>query len=260
MALGIGVGAVAGLVRNMRAAHAVPDPIRVFGPRAEELAAALAAGAESPGFVVAGGDPAAAAAVVALVDGEAEVSALAALRAGDRASKPLVAVRLDGTERPVPYVFATDVVPWPPGEPAPAARVATRLAIRLQRNGRLLAARLPLLREPVEHALAVNASVLAAGIAAAGGEERAHLPALTVLQAQLLLDLDNVEEGDAPSTPDRIALAIAPRLGLATAVGVGSRAAYRLLPYRLRRLAGPAIAFAATRALGAVGPRLPLPK
>ncbi len=259
MPFGVGLGSIAALARDVRAADEVPPPIRVYGHRAAELAGALAEGGD-PQLVQVAGDPGHACAVVCTVDGQLDPGELAPLRAASREGTSLVAVRLDGTEQPVPYVLAMDVVAWTPGAPPPIAELVTRLAARLQRPGRLLAARLPLLRPPVERALASNAAVSGAAFVAVPWGSSVQLPVLSFMQARLLCDLETADGGPAPHAPDEVARVLAPRLGLATAVGVAARTTYRQVPQPLRRVAGPLIAYAGTRGLAAFASRLPLPR
>jgi hypothetical protein len=262
MPFGIGLGSIAGLARDVRSADEVPLPIRVFGPRADELARALAAGAAAGAALVQElGDAAAASALVCVIDGdEPGPSALAPLRAGSRTGIPLVAVRLDGTERSVPYVLAMDVVGWTPGAAVPVDRVADRLARRLQRRGRLFAAVLPALRPAVERTLGSNAAVRGAAFVALPFGGDVHLPVLSFLQARMLLDLETADGGNAPYAPDEVALALGPRLALSVGLGLAARTVHRALPPGLKPIAGPLFAYGGTRALAAAAPRLPLPR
>lgn len=258
MGIGIGRSAILGLVREARTPGGVARPLRLYGDRAAELQGALAAGGDAS-LALLGGDAAEASGIVCVVAGEPAQDVLAALRTADLRGTPAVAVRLDGTERPVPYVLATDVVAWD-GESPPSERVAGRLAARLRRDGRLLAARLPALRPAVERVLVDETAIRGVVLAAAPWGTGPVLPVLSVMQARLLLDLEVAAGGEPPASPDQLALAVGPRLGLSTAVGITARGAFRSAPRPLRRLVGPALAYAGTRALGAIGPRLPLPR
>lgn len=258
MPAGIGRTAILGLVRETRRSGGRTRPLRLYGERADELQGALAAAGDAA-LIALGGDAADASAIVCLIGGEPSPGVLASLRTADLRGTPAVAVRLDGTERAVPYVLATDVVAWR-GDAPPVEGVAARLAARLRRDGRLLAARLPALRPAVERVLVDDVAVRGAVLAAVPRGDDAVLPALSVMQARLLLDLEVAQGGEPAASPDEVALAVGPRLGLSTATGVAARAAYRSMPRSLRRLAGPALAYAGTRALGALAPRLPLPR
>ncbi len=259
MPAGISPASILKLVRETRAAPAESKPLRLYGERADELAAALASGGNT-GLVRLGGDPTDAAAVVACVPVGATLdpAALNALRAADLRGVPIVAARIDGTDGPVPYVLATDVVAWPQGSPPPVEQVAARLAAGLRRDGRVLAGELPVLRPAVEEQLVTEASVQGAAIVAAPWIQGAALPVLSALQAQLLLDLDVARGVPPPTAPDELGLAVGRRVGLATAVGLTARGVYRSLPLPLRRLAGPLLAYAGTRGVAALEPRLPL--
>jgi hypothetical protein len=259
MPFGIGLGSIAGLARDVRGADELPEPVRVYGSRAEELARALADGG-GPRLVQLGGDPDDACALVCLVGGEPSPGELAWLRRGSRAGVPIIAVRLDGDDRSVPYVLATDVVAWTPGELPPVERVADRLAVRLRRKGSLLARHLPVLRSPLERVLASTVALRGAAFVAVPWGSRVHLPVLSFMQARLLLDLETADGGPVPYTPDEVALSLGPRLGLATAAGLAARTTYRRVPEPFQRVAGPALAYAVTRALAAAAPRLPFPR
>jgi hypothetical protein len=251
---GIGPQAVLGLAREARSAAAPPSPLRVGGPAADALAAALAAGGERA-LVTHGGDPADASALVLTSAADPGPADLAWLRAGERHGVPIVAVRLDGTESPVPYVLATDVVAWPPGQAPPTEAVAQRLAARLGRDARDLAARLPALRPQVEQALVSQASLRAAAVALAPWGDEADLSLLSLMQSRLLLDLGVVRGGPPDPSPDRLALAVGPPLGLAVAAGLAARTTHRRAPRPLRRLASVVLAYGVTRALGTLAQR-----
>jgi hypothetical protein len=258
MPLGITPAAALRLARDARAPLGRPRPLRIYGERADEVRAALAAGGD-PHLVLVGGDVADASAIVCVVPGEPVGPVRAALRSADLRGVPAIALRLDGTDRPLPYVLATDVVAWP-GGPPPLGPVARRLAERLRRDGRELAAALPALRPAVQRVLVHDTAVRGAVLVGTPGFAGSALPVLSLMQARLLLDLEAVRTGEQPSSPDEVALAVAPRLGLSTAVGVAAREAFRRLPRPLRRLAAPALAYAGTRTVGAVASRLPLPR
>jgi hypothetical protein len=257
--LGLRPSSVLQLVREARAPGGHVQPLRVYGARADELRDAIAAGGDAR-LVLLGGDARQASAVVVTAEGEPGTEELAALRTAELHGSPTVAVRLDGTDRPVPYVLAMDVVAWPAGSPPPVESIVERIAARLRRDGRLLAAGLPALRPAVESVLVSDASVRAAVLVAGPWLKGAALPVLTVLQARLLLDLHSARGGEPPASPDELALAVGPRLGVATAVGAAARTSFRRTPHPLRRLAGPALAYAGTRAVATLGSRLPLPR
>jgi len=260
MPIGLGLGSVTGLVREARQTGGSPGPVRVYGARADDVVRALAAGSDEPRLVQAGGDATYAVAIVCLIDDEVDAAGLAPLRAGSRQGTALVAVRLDGTERPVPYVLATDVVAWAPGAPVPVPAIARRLAIRLRRDGRLLAARLPALRPAVHRELVSAAALGGAALVAVPWGDDVHLPILSMMQARMLLDLDVASGRPAPQSPNELALAVGPWLGMSNAVGLSARTVYRRVPQRLRRVAGPVLAYTSTCAIAAVGSRLPLPR
>ena len=112
-----------------------------------------------------------------------------ALRAANRAGVPVVAVQTGSGTFDVPYVLATDVVVVPPGSGFPVDEIARALARRLGDRSLGLAARLPVLREPVCEALIERFSrkngILGVAIFVPG----ADLPVLTLNQLRLVLRL-----------------------------------------------------------------------
>ena len=87
----------------------------------------------------------------------------------------------------IPYVLDTDVVPVAPGAPLPLARIAERVADQADDTAHHLAARVPLLREPVSEAIvrhfARQNGVLGVAIFIPG----ADFPVLTLNQVRMVL-------------------------------------------------------------------------
>jgi hypothetical protein len=75
------------------------------------------------------------------------------LRAADRADAPVVVVQTGTEFYEVPYVLATEVVMCTPGSGFPIEEIADAVAARLLEAGTGLAARLPVIREPLSEAL-----------------------------------------------------------------------------------------------------------
>jgi uncharacterized protein (DUF697 family) len=108
------------------------------------------------------------------------------LRAASLADVPIVAV---SDEPQLPYVLAADIVAPLPGHGLPVDAVAAALARRLGEGGTALAARLPVLREPLCRHLIAVFSRRNALVAAAVFIPGVDLPVLTLNQARLVLRL-----------------------------------------------------------------------
>jgi uncharacterized protein (DUF697 family) len=249
--LGIGIGQVVGLVKEARSFEGTSEQIAVSGPGAGELAAALAAGGDRAAVSV-DGDPNGAAVAVRIVDGAPSPAESAVLRRLLRAGTPLVVVRRGGMEQ-IPYVLPGDVLDVD-GEP-PVAEIVAVIARVAGPAGPALAARLPVLRPAVARRLIATTSLANAALAASSRMKQAQLPLLTLAQGRMLLLL-GLSRGDVlPRDPKELARAAAPAVAGSIAVGLGARGLVRRSP-----LGGPlvraAVAYAGTRALGAVRLRL----
>ena len=199
---------VLGLVREVRASAEETRPVQVSGVLDEQLARELRAGGD-PSFVRCGGDPATASVLVLVLAGEVTGAHEAVLRAADRAGTPAIAVQTGrdaGVD--VPYVLATDVVTCPPGAGFPVAEIAAVVARLLGEDAAGLAARLPVLREPVSRGLvesfARRNGLLAAAIFVPG----ADFPILTLNQLRLVLRLAAAhgQQIDAHRAPELLAV------------------------------------------------------
>ncbi len=245
MPLGIGIGQIVGLAREVRGLEDAAPLIAISGPGADDLATALAGGGESSAIVVAG-DSIRAAVVIRLVEGDPTPAERMVLRRLAREQEPVIVVRRGGSER-IPYVLAEDVVE---SEGAlDIDEVAAAVARAVTADGPSLAARLPLLRPAVSRRLVATTAFANAALAASPRVAQPQLPLLALAQARMLLLL-GVARGDTlPRDPQALALAAGPYLAAAIGTGLGARACVRRLP-----VGGPlvraAVAYGGTRALG----------
>jgi uncharacterized protein (DUF697 family) len=226
-------------VRELRARESDRRPIVVDGARGlvPLLVRELRAGGDSTA-VREGGSAAGAAALVWMGYRDDE-----RLRAASRAGVPIVGVT-DGES--LPYVLDTDLVTIAPGEALPVEKIARVLARQLGSGGPALAARLPVLREPVVDALIRGVSRQNAAIAAAVWVPGVDMPILTLNQARLVrsIALAHGHEFDRSRLPE---------LAGVVGAGFGLRAVARQL-LGLVPVAGwaaqGAVAYGGTRAIG----------
>lgn len=181
------VGTVLGLVRELAAAGD-PGHVAVTGPRglADALRRELARGGDA-GAVREGPVEGAAALVhvLAAAPGEDDRTLL---KTANRARVPVVVVLAGpGLDDRVPYVLATDVVQVPSGSGFPVERIAAALAAKLGEEATALAARLPVLREPVVSGLIERFSRKNAAIGAAVFMPGADFPVMTLNQLRMVL-------------------------------------------------------------------------
>jgi uncharacterized protein (DUF697 family) len=234
-----------GLVRELKLAAEETRPLAVSGPLAEQLAKELVRAA-APGAVVVGGRSGDAACLIRVLAGAPTGADEQELKAAKRAKVPAVVVQTGTEDFDVPYVLATDVVKCRPGEGFPVEEIAAAVAARLGEAGTGLAARLPVLREPLCRELIESFSrkngVLAVAIFVPG----ADFPVLTLNQLRLVLRIGAAHgvEIDQQRLPEVLAT---------VAAGFGLRAVARQLLGTVP-VAGWAvkggIAYAGTRALG----------
>ena len=250
MAVKLGPGAVWGLLKEAKTALEDVRPLQVSGVLAPTLEKELARGGR-PGAVRSHGDPAGAAALVRVLAGAATDEDEEELRAARRARVPTIAVQTGTGAFDVPYVLATDVVACRPGSGFPVDEIAAALAARLGESGTPLAARLPVLREPVCAGLIESFSrkngILGAAIFVPG----ADFPILTLNQLRLVLRLASAHgvEVDESRLPEVLAT---------VGIGLGFRAVARQLLVALP-VAGWAVkggvAYSDTRAVGEAAQR-----
>ena len=252
--LGIGPRDVLALARYAQHSDTVGRPLLVTGVLAEQLAGALSVGGDRE-VVTTSGDPARAAALVRIVAGAATLEDEAQLRSATRALVPVVAVQTGISSVRLPYVLATDVIEVPPGSGFPTDDIAEALAAVLGDEGAALAARLPVLRDPVERRRSLDGALAAGALAALTRDGGSHLPALTLAQARMLSDLSTASGAPSPRDTRAAAEAVAPALAAAVATGLLARTLVRRFPVRGRVLDG-AVAAGATAALAALAGRI----
>ena len=237
--------AVWGLVKEARTALEDDRPLLVTGALAATVEQELGRGG-SPGAVTSRGSVEHAAALVRVLAGRPTEDDEQALRAANRAGVPVVAVQTGTESFDVPYVLATDVVVCRPGTGFPTENIARVLAARLGESATPLAARLPVLRDPVCDALIESFSrkngILGAAIFVPG----ADFPVLTLNQVRLVLRLASAHgiEVDQHRLPEVLGT-------VATAFGLRAVARQVLgaVPIAGWALKG-GIAYAGTRAVG----------
>jgi len=171
------------------------------------------------------------------------------LRRARRARIPVIAiVRGDvRTTAAIPYVLATDMVGVEAGEALPLETIAKAIAARLGEDGAPLAARVPLLREPVCEQLVASYARKNSLVATAVWIPGADLPILALNELRLVLRLAQAY-GAADDVRERL-----PELAATLGAGLGLRALARELldfvPGAGWVLKG-AVAYGGTRALG----------
>ncbi len=243
MPAGFSAREVLGVLREAQSGATSSAPIVVLGFLAEELARGLRAGSKDDGAVVVGGSPTRAAALLVVVAGSPGAVEERALREATRRGTPVVAVQTDARAGvSVPYVLATDVVDCPPGQGFPIPAIAAAIAGRLGHEGVSLAARLPVLREPVCRSLIAVASRQAAAVGVVPSGKAAHFPAMALIQTRLVLDL-------AAAYGQAIDAERGPEIGAVAGTGLGLRALARQLPAWIP-LVGGITGYLGTRAIG----------
>ncbi|MBA2332437.1 MAG: hypothetical protein H0V94_06570 [Actinobacteria bacterium] len=237
--------AIWGLVKEARTALEDDRPLLVTGALAETLEQELARGG-SRGGVTSHGSVEHSAALVRVLAGKPSEEDEHALRAANRAGVPVVAVQTDTAVFDVPYVLATDVVACRPGSGFPVEEIARVLAARLGESATPLAARLPVLRDPVCDALIESFSRKNGILGAAVFVPGADFPVLTLNQVRLVLRLASAHgiEIDQQQLPEVLGT---------VATGFGLRAVARqflgAVPIAGWLLKG-GVAYAGTRAVG----------
>jgi uncharacterized protein (DUF697 family) len=234
-----------GLLRELRTAAQETRPLVVAGPLAEQLAKELSRGAAA-GAVRVGGRVQDAGCLIRLLAGAPTDEDEQELKAAKRAKVPVVVVQTGTEDFDIPYVLATDVVKCRPGEGFPIEEIAAAVAARLGEAGTVLAARVPVLREPLCRELIESFSrkngILAVAIFVPG----ADFPVLTLNQIRLVLRLAAAHgvEVDQQRLPEVLAT---------VAAGFGFRAVARQLlgavPFAGWAVKG-GVAYGGTRALG----------
>ncbi len=227
------------ILREVRAGSGGDRPIAIGGARelVPLLAKELRAGGDAAA-VQEYGDAEHAAALVWIGDAEGD-----ALRAAASGRVPIVGVTEGGS---LPYVLDTDLVQVKRGQGFPVDEITRVLARRLGVRGAGLAARLPVLREPIVDELIRLAAWKNGLVGAAVFVPGVDMPVLTLNQVRLVLRIALTYGHDPDSTP------LPEVLGVVGA-GFGFRAVARelldLVPVAGWAAKG-AVAYAGTKAIG----------
>jgi uncharacterized protein (DUF697 family) len=183
--------AVLAIARELRASAQADKPLAVAGVK--ELAAALRRELARGGVASLVRDESAlheAAVLVYVLAGPAGEDDLAVLKRAQRADVPIVCVLAEPQGEDVPdppYVLAENVVRVPPGSGFPLGGIAGAIARALGERATPLAARLPVLRDPVVDRLIVQFSRQNGIVGAAVFLPGADLPVLTLNQIQMVM-------------------------------------------------------------------------
>lgn len=245
MATKLTPAAVWSLLRELKTVAGDDGPLLVTGALAGSLEKELGRGG-SPGAVRSQGRIEDAGVLVRVLAGKPTEEDEQALRAANRARVPVLAVQTSHEQFVVPYVLATDVIQCRPGEGFPVDEIARAIAARLGESATSLAARLPVLRDPVCDALIDSFSRKNGFLGAAVFVPGADLPVLTMNQIRLVLRLAAAHgvEVDQQRVPEILGT---------VAAGFGLRAVARqvlgAVPVAGWALKG-GIAYAGTRTLG----------
>lgn len=243
----VSAGAIRKLLKEIEAS-AAREHVLAFGG-AIELAAVLRRqflrdGAD-PGALRLGG-PQGAAAYIHVLAGEPDEGDEAALRAAKRAGVPVIAIAVGAEPDVIPYVLATDVVRAAEGHAFPLAEIARVVANRLAEAGAPLAARVPILRDPVCERLIASTARQNGRFAAAVWIPGADLPVLTLNQLRLVLRIAQAygEDTGRERLPELLAT-----LGAGFGLRAVARVALDAVPVAGWAVQG-AVAYAGTRAVG----------
>ena len=234
-----------GLVKELRSAAEDTRPLMVNGPLAAQLEKELTRGAPS-GAVRVGGRPQDATVLVRVLAGAPTDEDIEDLRAARRARVPVIVVQTGTEFFDVPYVPATNVVMCSPGSGFPVEEIARAVANRLGEAGTGLAARLPVVREPLSEVLIEKFSRLNAITGVAIFVPGADFPVLTLNQIRLVLRLAAAHgvEIDQQRLPEVLAT-----LGAAFGFRAVTRRLLGSVPVAGWLIKG-SVAYAGTRAVG----------
>jgi uncharacterized protein (DUF697 family) len=243
----VSAGAIRKLLKEIEAS-AAGEHVLAFGG-AIELAAVLRRqflrGGADPGTLRLGG-PEGAEAYIHVLTGEPGEEDELALRAAKRARVPVIAIVVGTEADVVPYVLATDIVRVAEGRAFPLAEIARVVANRLDEAGAPLAARVPILRDPVCERLVASVARKNGLYAAAMRIPGADLPVLTLNQLRLVLRIAQAygEETGRERLPELLAT-----LGAGFGLRAVAREALDAVPVAGWAVKG-AVAYAGTRAVG----------
>ena len=213
-----------------KAARAPVGPLVVSGTLAEQLVRELGAGA-APGAVVVREAPTAAGAeaVVRVLAGDPGEAEDALVREADRLGIPVVLVQLwPQANWSALFVLSPFVVECRAGEGFPLATIAEMVA-RAAANANALAARIPVLREPVESSAVRQAVSRAALIGATGEKKGSTRPLITLEQLRMLSSLRAADPSETRSEIPPAAVA-ATTVAASFALRTLARTAGRSLP------------------------------
>jgi len=234
-----------GLVKEMRIAAEDTRPLVISGPLAAQLEKELARDA-APGAVRVDGRPEDAGAFVRVLAGAPTTEDEKVLRAAERADVPVIVVQTGTEIFDIPYVLATEVVMCSPGSGFPVEEIAHALAARMGESGTGLAARLPVVREPLSEVLIEKFSRQNAIAAVAIFIPGADFPVLTLNQIRLVLRLGSAHgvEVDQERWPEVLAT-----IGAALGFRAVARQLLGAIPLAGWLVKGT-VAYAGTRAVG----------
>jgi hypothetical protein len=169
----------------------------VSGMLAEQLAKELGAGAE-PGAVrvTEREDLAGAEAAVRMIAGDPSEEDVAVVEAADRAAIPVVLVQLwPQADWGRPYVLTPFVVECRTGEGFPVGTIASVIALAVERPT-TLAARIPVLHEPVARSIERGSLVRSALLGLLGAKTGGTRPLLALEQVRMLARLLSLEPAE----------------------------------------------------------------
>jgi hypothetical protein len=227
-------------------AHAPVAPLVVCGALAEQLARELRAGA-APGAVLVRDPPSAAAAeaVVRVITGEPGEADDALVREADRLGTPVVFVQLwPQADWSSLFVLSPFVIECRAGEGFPVRAIAETVS-RAVAHPEALAARVPVLKEPVESSVVRTAVARAALLGVAGPRKGPARPLITLEQLRMLSSLRAADEPETRSELPPAVVATA-TVAVSFALRALARTAGRSLP---RPLVNAAVAAGGTLAL-----------
>lgn len=198
----------------------------VSGMLAEQLARALAEGADPDSVVVSStGELSAAAVAVHVIAGDPSSADEALVQAADRSGVPIVLVQLwpqaDWTR---PFVLSPFVVECRAGEGFPVGEIAHRIADAAVDHAPALAARIPVLRDAVAGTVLRRSMIRTALIALGSGREGAARAVLALEHARMLARLRTTDAHTANAAAFPIVAGVA---GAAVASSVALRVAAR---------------------------------
>jgi uncharacterized protein (DUF697 family) len=240
---------VLAVARRLRAGAEKDRPLVVSGP--ETLVTVLVKELTRGGVEAAvreQGPLEGASALVHVLAGSADAEDEATLRDATRAGIPVVAVVPASANAPshVPYVLDENLVHVPGGSGFPVDEIATKLARALGERATPLAARLPVLREPVCEELIRRFSRQNGFLAVAIFVPGADLPILTANQVRLVLRIADAYgfEIDRERIPEVLAV-----IGSAFGFRALARKSIGYVPFVGWGVKG-VVAYMGTRALG----------